>query len=79
MTYCFCQTSENSELMVQGSSTHARRLATVLTLIIQFFSIGGFCILAIHSQLGFQGSVPWRSHPKLCIGLGTSHTCVCPA
>lgn len=30
MTYCFCQTSENSELMVQGSSTHARKLATVL-------------------------------------------------
>ncbi|QLE44439.1 DUF2252 domain-containing protein [Nostoc sp. C052] len=30
MTYCFCQTSENSELMVQGSSTHPRKLATVL-------------------------------------------------
>ncbi|EKF05673.1 hypothetical protein FDUTEX481_00528 [Tolypothrix sp. PCC 7601] len=29
-TYCFCQTLENSELIVKASSTHPRKLATVL-------------------------------------------------
>lgn len=26
----------------------------------------------------FTLSIPWRVHPKLCIGLETSHTCVYP-
>ncbi|MEH1767786.1 hypothetical protein [Nostoc sp.] len=29
-TYCFCQASENSELIVKVSSTHPRKLAKVL-------------------------------------------------